>query len=313
MIYTVTLNPAIDKTIQVDGLRRGMLNRVEKSLTNIGGKGINVSLALKALGEETIALGVAGGKGGRQIREGLLQEQIVSVFLETGKEIRTNIKIMEPDGTLTELNEPGNKITHDLVESLMEIIENRISDGDILVLSGSVPEGIPKTIYHDMIQLARKKGAKTILDADGELFVHGVEAGPDVVKPNKEEFMRYAGINPDCEEKQLITAAASFFDKGISCVILSMGSDGAYILDVEELKCFCCPALDVKVLSTVGAGDAMVAAWACAMARGYETRKAMCLAMAASAAAVATPGTMPPSPEMVQELESKVRWVVKKI
>lgn len=313
MIYTVTLNPAIDKTIQVARLEKGTLNRVQNSLINIGGKGINVSFVLKALEEQSVALGLAGGKGGRQIREGLLQEGITSVFLETSQEIRTNIKIMENDGTLTELNETGVEIPVELVDSFIQIVEARIGEGDILILSGSVPKGVPKTIYRDLIELAHRKGAKAILDADGELFTQGVEAGPEMVKPNYEEFLRYAGISRKCGEDRLIAEAKKLFEKGISHVILSAGKDGAYFLDARESSCFYCPALQVEVSSTVGAGDAMVAAWACALARGYENEKAMRLSIAASAAAVTTPGTMPPVIEKVQELERKVKWVVRKI
>lgn len=311
MIYTVTLNPAIDKTIQVERLKRGTLNRVQKSLINIGGKGINVSLCLKALEEESVALGVAGGKGGRQIREGLLHEKITSVFLETGEEIRTNIKIVETDGTLTELNEKGTRISSELLETFFHVLDGRIVEGDILILSGSVPEGVPGTIYHDMIRLAHRKGAKAILDADGELFKLGVEAQPDVVKPNYEEFIRYTGLEPECSEQEFLKAAKQLLSQNISCVILSKGSEGAYFLDNRREKCFYCPALDVPVSSTVGAGDAMVAAWACAMTRGYDAEKAICLTMAASAATVMTAGTRPPALERVQELETKVSWNLK--
>ena len=109
MIYTVTLNPAIDKTIEVEQFKKGTLNKVCGFHTNIGGKGINVSLVLKVLGEENVALGLAGGKGGKKIREGLLKQGITSVFLETGSEIRINTKIVEKDGSLTELNGTGEE------------------------------------------------------------------------------------------------------------------------------------------------------------------------------------------------------------
>lgn len=308
MIYTVTLNPAIDKTIQLNNLKPGELNVVEKSLTNIGGKGINVSMVLKELGAESTALGLTGGENGRYITNGLAKADIQHFFLDTGKETRTNIKIMDRDGNLTELNEKGAPVEQSLIDEFVEEIKERITEDDILILSGSVPAGVPATIYADLIKIAHSKGAKAILDADGELFSNGVEAEPDVIKPNISEFMRYMekeGYN--FTKEQIIESVKQlFFKRNIPQIVLSMGDKGAYFFDIKSEEILYCNVLPVRVKSTVGAGDSMVAAWAYAMNKGYTFTESAELAMAASAAAVATAGTMAPDIAKIKELESQV-------
>ncbi len=319
MIYTVTLNPAIDKTIVLKHFEKGTLNRVKNSLTNIGGKGINVSFVLKALGGESTALGLAGGENGRYIVQGLNKAHIENHFLETGKESHTNIKIMEGDGTLTELNEAGAGVDREVVEAFRALVRMHIESEDILVLSGSVPEGVPVTIYRDLTLLAHEKGARVILDADAELFSYGIEACPDVIKPNEEELRRYISIQRNTEWKsisenlQLREQIRQFLKHGIHQVILSKGKEGACFYEAGSALYTSCPALSVEVHSTVGAGDAMVAAWAYAMEQGLTGKDAIRLSMAASAAAASTPGTAPPAAQGIQELEGRVQLKTEKI
>ena len=318
MIYTVTLNPAIDRTIQLNTLKPGALNVVEKSLTNIGGKGINVSMVLKELGSESTALGLAGGENGRYITEELTRAGINNVFSDTGKETRTNVKIVEVDGTLTELNEKGAFVEESLVNEFVKEVEARITEGDILILSGSVPVGVPITTYADLIKIAHSKGAKAILDADGGLFSEGIKAGPDVIKPNISEYIRYLKKEGCFEEEVffsedflseriIIEGAKKLFEKNISQIVLSMGAKGAYFFDRNSEEILYCNALPVQVQSTVGAGDSMVAAWAYALSKEYAFEKSVKLAIATSAAAVTTPGTMAPNIEKVKELESQIK------
>ena len=308
MIYTVTLNPAIDRTIQLTTLIPATLNVVEKSMTNIGGKGINVSMVLKALGCDSVALGMAGGENGRYIKEELTKAGVRHFFLDTGKEVRTNTKIMERDGTLTELNEKGAGVESELVTEFTDEVSGRLKENDILVLSGSVPSGVPVTIYADLINVAHSKGAKVILDADGELFAKGVEAEPDVIKPNIDELRRYlAKEGFELKEEKIFASVNRVFNKSnISKVILSMGNKGAYFFDMCSDERLYYDVVPVEVKSTVGAGDSMVAAWTYAMEKGYTFEESASLAMAASAAAVETPGTMAPSIERIKEIKSGV-------
>lgn len=330
MIYTVTLNPAIDRTIKLNSLNAGVLNVVEEALTNIGGKGINVSMVLKSFECDSIALGMAGGENGRHIAEGLKEAGIAHFFVDTGNETRTNIKIMEQDGTLTELNEKGAPVEGALVDVFIEEIKERLEADDIIILSGSVPAGVSTDIYAKLIKIAHEKGAAAILDGDGDLLLHGIEAGPDVIKPNISEFGKYlkrvgylaeeetVGEQPEFRSESLtpsdindyaenynecaiVNAVKNIFGtKNISQIILSMGDKGAYFFDRNCEEYLYCNVPKVHVQSTVGAGDSVVAAWAYAMKEGYTFEESAYLAMAASAAAVETPGTKAPSRENIQ-------------
>ena len=299
MIYTVTLNPAIDRTIKLNSLNPGALNVVEESITNIGGKGINVSMVLKAFGCDSTALGMAGGENGRRITEGLKEAGIDHFFMDTQNETRTNIKIMEQDGTLTELNEKGALVDAVLIKEFVKEVKERIGEGDILILSGSVPTGVPATVYADLIKIAHEKGAVAILDGDGDLLLHGIEAGPDVIKPNISEFEKYLKRVGYLDEEIVGSVKKLFDTKNISQIILSMGDKGAYFFDRNCEDYLYCKVPEVQVQSTVGAGDSMVAAWAYAMKEGYTFEESACLAMATSAAAVETAGTKAPSIENI--------------
>lgn len=306
MIITLTLNPAIDKTIETDTFEKGTLNHVARTMTHIGGKGINVSFVLKELGASSLAMGLAGGVNGQQIVDGLTQAGIPHFFAMSEKETRVNMKIMESDGTLTELNEAGAEVSEEQLDKLLQEVNRQVQAGDILILSGSVPKGIPGTIYRDLIELAHMRGARTILDADGDLFAYGVEALPDVVKPNREELLRYGKLSPESTEEELFMQAQALLKKGISTVILSMGAQGAVFFDKSLAEPLYFKALSVMVRSAVGAGDSMTAAWAYAMEQQYTVEKASRFAMYVSAAAVTTPGTNPPTRKQIEALIHKV-------
>ncbi len=303
MIVTVTMNPAIDKTSEVGSLTKGGLNRIIRSVYDAGGKGINVSKTIKALGGESIATGFLGGSSGRAIADALDSLGIDNDFVWTEGETRTNIKIVESSGGLTELNESGPFIPREKAEELVQKLETLAGKGDILVLSGSVPEGIDKDIYARIPKMAHKKGAAVLIDADGELFKNAVAALPDIVKPNRAELEEYAGLSRPSEE-ELITAAKGLIDKGIKAVALSMGENGAAIL--TKNRSVKCPALGVNVNSATGAGDAMVGALAYAFENRLSYEHTIRLCIAVSAGAVTTAGTKPPKKELVDKLMEQV-------
>lgn len=323
MIITVTLNPAIDKTVEVPGLLPGGLNRIGHVEYDAGGKGINVSKTIRALGEKSIATGFIGGSGGQTILKVLTEKGICCDFVEVQGETRTNTKVVEEDGTLTELNEPGPFISEEDLRELEEKLLSYAHPNTLFVFAGSIPAGVSKSIYGDWIRLVKAKGAKTLLDADGEAFAKAVEAGPDMIKPNLDELMEYFGL-PTLEsiQKECNSSFAAeilekkniniFQEKGIDRVVISLGKEGAVFLwktssynngdDSLGYQMRRCPALSVKVRSTVGAGDAMVAALAYAWQQHYNIEETIKLCMAASAGAVTTVGTKPPSRELVEKL-----------
>lgn len=304
MIVTVTMNPAIDKTIDVKSLQVGKLNRIKRVEQDAGGKGINVSKTIKALGGKSIATGFLGGNAGRMIENVLQEMGIETDFVQVNGETRTNTKVIDASSELTELNEPGVIITDQQLKTLIDKLEGYANSETLVVLAGSLPAGVPKDTYARLIQILKAKGAKVLLDADGELFRNGVDAGPDMIKPNRDELAEYAGIGGKATDNELLEIAKTFETKGVKTVAISMGSEGAMMIqDEKKVKC---PVLKIKAHSAVGAGDAMVAAMAYSWEQKLEFKEMVKLCLATSAGAVTTIGTKPPSIEVVEELKKQV-------
>lgn len=309
MIITVTMNPAMDKTVEIDRLLSGGLNRIKKVEYDAGGKGINVSKTIKALGGESIATGFLGGNTGKNIEMVLDEKGICHEFVWVNGETRTNTKIVEENGSVTELNEPGPVIDDRQMDRLIRKILGYAKEGTLFVLSGSVPKGVDPMIYARLILLLHEKGAEVLLDADGELLKNGLSQGPDMIKPNQAELEKYAGLCRESSEEALLNTARKMRGEGVKSVAVSMGEDGAlFLLDSYEARC---PALPVKAHSTVGAGDAMVAALAFSWNQKLSGEETVRLCMASSAGAVTTEGTKPPTRELVNELKKQV--VIRKI
>ena len=304
MIVTVTMNPAIDKTIEIDRLNRGNLNRIEKIEYDAGGKGINVSKTIHELGGESIATGFLGGNAGRVIEEVLDSRGIKHDFVWVEGETRTNTKVCEQDGTVTELNEKGPEITPEQLTNLLEKLDDLAADNVLFILAGSIPGNMEKDIYARIIERVHKKGAKVLLDADGELFRKGLEQKPDMIKPNQWEIEELQGFSHGVSDKELINTAKKMQTDGIDTVVISLGKNGAlfvcgnYVAKGMPLK--------VDVHSTVGAGDAMVAAMAYSFEKKMEPRETARLCMAVSAGAVMTVGTKPPEKQLVKQLMKRV-------
>lgn len=304
MIITVSMNPAIDKTVEISKLIPGGLNRIQKVEYDAGGKGINVSKTIRELGGESIATGFLGGNAGKTIENVLNDRQIRNDFVWVDGETRTNTKVFEENGEVTELNEPGPVITEEQMKALLDKLEGYAEKDALFILAGSIPSGVDKQIYADIIRLVHAKGAKVLLDADGELFRNSLDAGPDMIKPNRVELEEYAGIDYRASDEEILQLARKLLEKGMDTVAVSMGKSGAMMVRKGyEVKC---PALSVKAHSTVGAGDAMVAALAYSADQGLDHDETVRLCMATSAGAVTTVGTKPPKKEVVEELKKQV-------
>ena len=308
MIITVTMNPAIDKTIELNTFIHGDLNRIQKVILDAGGKGINVSKTIRALGGESLATGFLGGRNGDYIQDVLRKFSIKTDFVKIEEETRVNTKIAETTGLVTELNEKGPVIDLQAMSELLMKLMNCLKTDSLLVLSGSVPMGVPKSIYRLLTELAHEMGAKVFVDADGDLFAEALSAKPDIVKPNQSELEKYFGYAMDSDEK-IVEAGKKLLEKGVKIVIISLGAEGAYFIDKEHT--LYSPALSVQVNSTVGAGDAMVAAFSYGVDQGLSFEETAKLAMATSVGAVTTVGTKPPTIEVVKGLLDQVT-VVKK-
>lgn len=306
MIYTVTLNPAIDKTVEIPGFAAGTVNRVTALREDAGGKGINVSKCLRALGAESVAVVMLAGDAGDRLEELLRQEGLTILSAEIPGQTRTNLKIVDRDrGQNTDINEPGPAVPKTALRQLLIRLCQRIRPGDVVVLSGSLPQGAAKDTYRQWILRFQELGAKVLLDADGEILIEGVQAVPYLIKPNEQELSRLMR-RPLETQGQLLGAGRELLAKGITNVVISMGGAGALFLWKEGF--YRAQSLCVPVGSTVGAGDSVVAAMAYGLEKGLPMEKQIALAMAMGAASVMQSGTQAPDIKTVYRLMEQVEF-----
>jgi len=304
MIMTITLNPAIDKTIELSEYTIGELNKVDKWIQDPGGKGINVSKVIESLGGKSIATGFLGGTAGLYIENALKDLGIANDFVQIADMTRTNLKIFDKQTKeTTEINEPGPFVSEADIKSLIDKIEGLIKLPCVVVISGSAPKSVPDDIYETLVSVAKSKGAKVFLDASGLAFKAGLKGKPDFIKPNKHELEIYFGKNIETEE-DLKIAGHHFVDLGVEHVFISLGKKGAFYANKE--KSLRLRPLRVDAYSSVGAGDAFVGAFVYAYDHEYEVEEMLRLAIATSAGAVMTIGTKPMNVEWIMSQIDRV-------
>lgn len=253
MIYTVTLNPSIDFIIRIDHLETGSVNRMDSDDKFAGGKGINVSRVLKRLGTENTATGFLGGFTGRFIQESLVNEGIISNFVNVTEDTRINVKIKSEKET--EINGQGPKITDENLTAL-EAILSKLSDEDTVVFAGSAPSSLGNEIYKELIPLVRNTGAHVICDFEGQTLLDSLAYNPLLVKPNNHELEEIFNVTlKDVDDVEYY--ARKILDMGAQNVIISMARDGA-LLVTKDAAYFAKP-IKGQVKNSVGAGDSMVA------------------------------------------------------
>lgn len=306
MIRTLTLNPALDKTVVIPNFRTDTVNRIDSLRLDPGGKGINVSKVVQKLGGESYATALLGGSTGDLIFSMLAQQGIRVDRICVPGQTRTNLKIIDPVlKTNTDINEPGVSLTINQWDDVLAHFISQVTADDIVVLAGSVPAGAPADIYARCIQACDEIGAKTFLDADGPLLATGIAAGPYLIKPNLDELKRVVQ-QPLESLKQIKAAGLTLLEQGIQKVLISMGEKGALYLTADI--CLFAPALSVPVGSTVGAGDSVVAALAIAEEKGLSPSETLALAIATGAANVMCSGTQAADLQQIQALLPLVRY-----
>lgn len=304
MIYTVTLNPALDKTVEIPDFTLGSVNRITSLRTDPGGKGINVSKVIDKLGGSSTAMGILGGNTGRAIADRLDQMGLLCDFLFAQGETRTNLKVIDSvHHTNTDINETGFEITEEVMDTLLHKLTQMVKTDDIVVLSGSLPKGAPEDTYCKWITCCKKAGAKVFLDADGAPLVEGLKAKPFLIKPNNDELSRLMGKGLSRVE-DLVSAAKTLLVEGVAKVVVSMGSKGALYITQEET--IYAEGLEVPVRSTVGAGDSVVAALAVAESKGLTLEETVVLSTATGAANVMCSGTQAAEWNTIESLMPKV-------
>ncbi|TCP20860.1 fructose-1-phosphate kinase [Scopulibacillus darangshiensis] len=278
MIYTCTLNPSLDYFVQVKDFKPGDLNRIASDKKMPGGKGINVSRVLKRLGVSTQALGFIGGFTGDFIRRELIGEGIHPDFIEVPGDTRINVKIKSANET--EINGQSPLVNQNHLEELFLKLE-QLTERDALVLSGSIPDSLPPTIYKDMIAGAAGSQAKVILDTSGQALVEAMEAKPFLIKPNHEELGQLFGVTiTDVEEAA--EYAKRLVSDGIQNVIVSMGGKGAVLAVGDNVFHAEVPKGTLK--NSVGAGDSLVGGFLAEYSRGGNVQEAFRYGAAAGSA-----------------------------
>jgi 1-phosphofructokinase len=304
MIVTVTLNPALDKTMVVPGFAIGRTNRGLVERIDLGGKGINVARAAGRLGCRVLAVGFLAGSGGQDLSRSLTEAGVPNDFIYVPGETRVNLKIKDPSpGTETEINQPGFDVEPAHVEALGRKIAQYAAPGTVMVFSGSLPPGVPEDVYAGFVRTARRGGARTILDTGGAALRRGVSACPDLVKPNGAEAEELLG-GPIAGDEELLRAGRRLLALGPRAAVISIGAGGA--LGICAGEAWRCWPPSITAASSVAAGDAMVAALAYAMIGNLPFREAVRLAVAAGTATVAMSGSTVAGRDLIDEFLPKV-------
>ena len=289
MIITVTLNPALDKTLTLPGFAVNTVNRVQQIRLDPGGKGINVSKSVKALGGKTLCLGILGGAPGGYIKAALDQMDLPNDMVFSSEPTRTNIKIVDPVlGTNTDINEPGNPVTEEYLHQVWEKLTAVVHPGDTVVFAGKNPPGMDDTLLALWIRKLKLLDVRICVDTVGEPMRLALEEGPDIIKPNKSELSDIMGVRLSTD-RDVLEAAGELVRKGVGLAAVSMGADGAVFVTKDRILRGRCPK--VSVVSTVGAGDAMMAALAHYSAAGCSLEETARRSIAVASASVMCSGS----------------------
>ncbi|TKJ43814.1 1-phosphofructokinase [Candidatus Aerophobetes bacterium Ae_b3b] len=309
MILTVTLNPVLDRVVEITDFRVGKVNRVEKERIRVaGGKGINVSRVAKILGEPTLATGWLGGRTAGFIKERLKKEGIASDFVSIAGESRLNLTILDPViPSQTHLVEKGPRIFPSEIKKLEEKVGDLVRKARVVVFSGSVPPGVSENIYNSLIRLVyrEKENIIPILDTRGEPLKQGLQGRPFMLKPNKEEMENLMGKSLE-SEADLIRQVRALVQKYVQLVVVSRGKDKVMVMEKKSLLMVSPP--EINSLNTIGAGDALVGGFAVGLSRGLSLKEMSVLAVACAAASAEEGREKPLSLKRINQLKDKIRW-----
>jgi len=308
MIYTLTLNPAIDRELTVAEVQFDAVLSAVKSQVDFGGKGFNVSRLLRSLGMPSTALGFVGGRTGDRLKHGLQALDIGTDFVSIPSETRTNISIVTPEHDhYIKVNEKGPLVDEPKQRELLDKIASIAAAGDWWVLAGSLPPGVPDSFYAQIIEILDVHQAISILDTTGESLRLGCEAKPFLVKPNAEETQKLTGLPVDTVS-QIAVAAMELRKMGAQNVVISLGKKGA-LLQTPECSCLI-HSPKIKEKNPIGAGDSMVGGLVWALSQGYPLKESLGWGAASGAATASMSGTEVGSRTLIEELFQQVTYEV---
>ena len=303
MIVTLTINPTIDRVISVDRLAfedRAYINSTRESA---GGRGINASCVIHSFGAQTLAVLICGGEAGKRLEEHLQCDGLPFQVVPVENEIRTNLTITDKHGLTVNLNEVGPTLSKEEVARVEQAVKETLDRASWLMMCGSLPPGVPPSFYGRLIAAARKKKVKTLLHADGEALIQGIEERPTLATPNQQEADRLLGRTL-LTRTHYLEAAERIRTMGPESVVLSLGSRGAVGAFREGLFEALPPRVDA--VCPIGAGDALSAAYTWAMERKNNGVEALRWGVAAGTASARLPGMSFASLEQTEEIYKQV-------
>jgi 1-phosphofructokinase family hexose kinase len=308
MIITVTLNAAVDKTLEVPNFRLNRRHRSVEQRTMAGGKGVNVARAIKRLGQPVIATGFAGGPAGTRIVEQLTEESILNDFVRIREESRTNTAVLDPTtGEQTEINEPGPMVSEAEARLFSDKLLYLAQGAQIAVFAGSLPRGLDPGFYAGLVRELRKLGVTTVLDTDGEPLRHAVRAEPSVISPNVEEAEELVGHEFNDDEDRTI-AVREMVELGAGEAIMTV-SDGCFARVVEDggSRLYRVSMEPLEPRAAVGSGDAFLAGYIAARYTGSPPPECLRFGVACGAESTQHLGAGLIEPREVERLMAEVR------
>jgi len=301
MVTTLTLNAGIDRVYQVTNFAVGQYHRPERFRAAPGGKGINVARVLRKLGVEVLASGFAGGTALEFMRRELAKEGILADFVRIEEESRRCISVIDPKNrTSTQVDEAGPLVSPGELSKLKQRLPSLLEKSRLLIISGSVPRGVPLNTYAELIQIARDLGRPTILDSRDEPLIEGAKAKPMMLKANLQELQQLVK-EPVAGTEAIHAAARKLVADGVQIAFVSMGAQGALVASTEHGDWLAKPP-KIDLVSPIGAGDALVAGFADAFLKGVEMPRAIARGVGAGAAAAAGVGPVSCTREQIMQL-----------
>lgn len=280
MVLTVTLNPAVDKTCRLNELLLGQVNRLQSVMSVAGGKGVNVTKILRQFEYPVTAMGFIGGYTGQLIQERLTEMGTECHFTYIDQATRVSTNILADNGYVTEVLEPGPVISKDELSRFLSEYKRQLQRVDMVVMSGSIPQGVPEDIYETLTILAKEAGCKVFLDTSGEALKKAVKAKPYLLKPNKKE-LEYLVERKLTNTEEIKGHIKKLLDSGVEKVIVSLGSKGFVYGDREGI--IAQKPVKVKAVNTVACGDCLVASFC--MSEMEDTDRMQAIYKAAALAA----------------------------
>lgn len=303
MILTLTINPALDRNVSVDRLAFEDRGYILETSESPGGRGINASRVIHSFGAKTLAIAPSGGATGKRFEALTASSSFPMELVPISNEMRTNLTITDQQGLTVKLNELGPTIKPKELDKISAAIEGRLAKAQWLMICGSLPPGVPPAFYTHLIELARKKKVKTLLDTDGEALILGLEAKPTAVGPNQQEAERLLN-RALITRPHLIDAVERIHLMGAQSVILSLGARGAIGKNATDMIEAIPPRIDA--VCPIGAGDALAAAFVWAMEQKGDFVDAVRWGVAAGTASAKLPGITYANLEQTKQVYNQV-------